>query len=149
MDCSPPGSSVHGDSPGKNTKAEYYSSIIASSGSSQPRDQTSVSRIAGRFFTIWAMREAQNTGVGSLSLLQGIFLTQDSNQGSPHPDYYTILISYYIGTGQSLSNSDTVQVTFSYYSLSPYTLSYKIKQRNYNHGHTRAFVDIQDYKDKK
>ena len=36
-DCSPPGSSVHGDSPGKNT------------------------------------------GVGSLSLLQGIFLTQGSN----------------------------------------------------------------------
>ena len=29
-----------------------------SRGSSQPRDQTQVSRIAGRFFTIWATREA-------------------------------------------------------------------------------------------
>ena len=29
-----------------------------SSGSSQPRDQTLVSHIAGRFFTIWAPREA-------------------------------------------------------------------------------------------
>ena len=38
MDCSPPGSSVHGDSPG-------------------------------------------NTGVGSLSLLQGIFQTQELNWG--------------------------------------------------------------------
>ena len=42
MDCSPPGSSVHGDSPGRNT------------------------------------------GVGSLSLLQGIFPTQGSNPGLPH-----------------------------------------------------------------
>ena len=41
MDCRPPGSSVHGDSPG------------------------------------------QNTGVGSLSLLQGIFPTQGSNPGFP------------------------------------------------------------------
>ena len=29
-------------------------------GSSQPRDRTQVSRIAGRFFTSWATREAQN-----------------------------------------------------------------------------------------
>ena len=29
-----------------------------SRGSSQPRDQTQVSRIAGRFFTVWATREA-------------------------------------------------------------------------------------------
>ena len=29
-----------------------------SRGSSQPRDQTQVSRIAGRFFTSWATREA-------------------------------------------------------------------------------------------
>ena len=42
MDCSPPGFSVHGDFPSKNT------------------------------------------GVGSLSLLQGIFLTQGSNPGLPH-----------------------------------------------------------------
>ena len=28
-------------------------------GSSQPRDQTQVSHIAGRFFTLWAIREAQ------------------------------------------------------------------------------------------
>ena len=91
-----------------------------SRGSSHPRDWTQVSRIAGRFFTSWATREAQeywsgspipspvdlsdpgiepgspilqsdsllaepqgkakNTGVGSLSLLQQIFLTQDRTQ---------------------------------------------------------------------
>ena len=38
-----------------------------SRGSSQPRDQTQVSCIAGRFFTSWATREAQEyTRVGSL-----------------------------------------------------------------------------------
>ena len=59
MDCSPPGSSVHGDSPGKNTGVGCHA-MLSSRGSSQPRDQTQVSRIAGGFFTIWATREAQN-----------------------------------------------------------------------------------------
>ena len=47
--------------------------------SSQPRDRTQVSPIAGRFFTIWAIRDAKNTGVGSLCLLLGVCLTQESN----------------------------------------------------------------------
>ena len=33
--------------------------IPFSSGSSQPRDQTQVSHVAGRFFTSWATREGQ------------------------------------------------------------------------------------------
>ena len=55
MDCSPPDSSVHGDSPGKNTGVGCHALL---QGSSQPRDWTKVSHIAGRFFTIWATREA-------------------------------------------------------------------------------------------
>ena len=88
MDCSPPGSSVHGDSPGENTgsglpcpplggfpnpSVERRSSTLQadslpsepsgkpkktgvgaypfSRGPSQPRNQISVSGIAGRFFT--------------------------------------------------------------------------------------------------
>ena len=44
--------------------------------SSQPRDWTKVSHIAGGFFTGEEFtREAKNTGVGSLSLLQWIFPT--------------------------------------------------------------------------
>ena len=54
-----------------------------SRGSSQPRDGTQVSRIAGGLFTSWAMWEA---AVGSLSLLQWIFLTQESIQGLLHYD---------------------------------------------------------------
>ena len=43
------------DFPGKNTGVV---AIPFSRGSSQPRDQRRVSCIAGRFFTIWATREA-------------------------------------------------------------------------------------------
>ena len=49
-----------------------------SRGSSQPRDWIQVSFIAGRFFTSWATREAKNTWVGNLSLLQWILLSVKS-----------------------------------------------------------------------
>ena len=52
--------------------------------SPQPRGQTQVSHISGRFFTSWTTREAQEYGVGSLSFLQGIFPTQELNQGLLH-----------------------------------------------------------------
>ena len=44
------------NSPGQNTGV---GSLLFSRGSSQPRDQTQVSRTAGGFFTSWATREAQ------------------------------------------------------------------------------------------
>jgi len=56
MDCSLPGSSVHGIS---QARILQWVAIFFSRGSAQPRDQTWVSWIAGRFFTIWATREAQ------------------------------------------------------------------------------------------
>ena len=49
----------------------------SSRGSSQPRNWTELSYIAGRFFTIWAIREPQEYWVGSLPLLQGNFLTRN------------------------------------------------------------------------
>ena len=80
MDCSPPGSSVHGDSPGKNTE---WVAMPSSRGSSQPRDWTQVSRIAGRFLIVWATRKPMNTGMGSLFFLQGIFPNPGIKPGSP------------------------------------------------------------------
>ena len=76
-----------------------------SRGSSWHRNWTGVSCIAGGFFTNWALREGQsvvsdsdsfqlyspwhspgqNTGVGSLSLFQGIFPTQGSLPGDSLP----------------------------------------------------------------
>ena len=55
MDCSLPGSSVHGILQGRILE---WIAISFSRGSSQSRDRTQVSCIAGRFFTIWATREA-------------------------------------------------------------------------------------------
>ena len=65
-----------------------------SRGSSQPKDQTQVSRIAGGFCTSWATGKPKNTSVGSLSLLQGIFLTQESNQGLLHCRRILYQLSY-------------------------------------------------------
>ena len=56
MDSSPPSSSVHGDSPGKNTAVGCHALL---QGSSQSRDQTQVSCIAGKFLTVGATREAE------------------------------------------------------------------------------------------
>ena len=55
MDCSVPGSSVNGIF---QARVLEWVAISISRGSSQPRDWTQVSHIAGRHFTIWATREA-------------------------------------------------------------------------------------------
>ena len=65
-----------------------------SRGFSQPRDQTQVSRIASGFFTSWATGKPKNTGVGSLSLLQQIFLTQELNWGLLHCRQILYQLSY-------------------------------------------------------
>ena len=51
MNSSPPGSSVHGI---LQARILGWVAIPFSKGSSRPRDQTLVSRIAGRFFILWA-----------------------------------------------------------------------------------------------
>ena len=53
--CSPPGSSVHGI---LQARILEWVAISFSRGSSQTRDWTQVSRIAGRRFNLWATREA-------------------------------------------------------------------------------------------
>ena len=54
MDCSPLGSFVHGIF---QARILEWVAMPSSRGSSQPRDQTQVSCIAGRFLTVWATRE--------------------------------------------------------------------------------------------
>ena len=56
MDCSWPGSSVHGI---LQTRLLEWVAFPFSWGSSQPRNQIQVSHVVGRFFTIWATREDQ------------------------------------------------------------------------------------------
>ena len=54
MNCSPPGSSIHGILQARILEGV---AISFSRGFSRPRDGTRVSRIVGRFFTNWATRE--------------------------------------------------------------------------------------------
>ena len=55
MDCSLPGSSVHGI---LQARILEWVAIPISRGSSQPRDWTHISCTADRFITIWVTREA-------------------------------------------------------------------------------------------
>ena len=57
MDCSLRGSSVHGIF---QARVLEWVAISFSRGSSRPRDQTQISRIAGRCFTIWTTRGAHS-----------------------------------------------------------------------------------------
>ena len=84
MDYSLPGSSVHENSSDKGRILEWVT-MPSSRGSSQPRDQTQVSRLQVDFLPAEPPAgKPKNTGMGSLSLLQGNFPTQESNWGLLH-----------------------------------------------------------------
>ena len=55
-----------------------------SNGSSQPRNRTGVSTLQADSLLSAPQGKSKNTGVGSLSVRQQIFLTQGSNQGLLH-----------------------------------------------------------------
>ena len=63
VDCSLPGSSVHGI---LQARVLEWAAISFSRGSSQPRDRTQVSRIAGRRFNLWATRESPKLSLAKL-----------------------------------------------------------------------------------
>ena len=72
VDCSPPGSSVHGI---LQARILEWAANPLSRGSSLPRDRIQVSCIASRFFTVRAIREAQFiTYSASISMFVNMFL---------------------------------------------------------------------------
>ena len=78
MGCSPPGSSVHGDSTGQNTGVGCHAllqGIFSTQGWNPGLPH------CRQILYHWTTREAQETGVGSLSVLQGTFRTQGTNWG--------------------------------------------------------------------
>ena len=70
-DYSPPGSSVHGI---LQARILEWVAIPFSRGSSQPRDQTQVFCIAGRFFTIWATKEVHAPYTGAPKYIKQILI---------------------------------------------------------------------------
>ena len=75
-------------------RIQEWVAMLSSRRPSKPRDQTQVSHIASRFFTSWATGKPMNPGMGSLSLLQGIFLTQELNGGFLHCRWVLNQLSY-------------------------------------------------------
>ena len=78
MDCSPPGFTVHGDSPGKNPAVGYYA--LLQGGLPNPGIEPRSPTLQVDSLPSEPSGKPQNTAVGSLSLLQGIFPTQESNR---------------------------------------------------------------------
>ena len=78
MDCKPARLLCPWDSPGKNT---VLGSMPSSRASSHPRDWTQAPCIAGDSLPSEPPGKPKNSGVRSLSLLQGIFVTQELNRG--------------------------------------------------------------------
>ena len=70
-----------------------------SRGSSQPRDLTRSPTLQVDSLPDEPQRKSKDTGVGSLSLLQGTFLTQESNQGLLHCRQILYKLSYQKGEG--------------------------------------------------
>ena len=60
IDCSPPGSSIHGIF---QARVLEWAAISFSRESSRPRDWTRVSRIVDRHFTVWATREVPGSNI--------------------------------------------------------------------------------------
>ena len=79
------------NSPGQNAGV---GSLSFSQRSSQPRDQTQVSSPAGNSLPAEPQGKPKNTGVGSLSLLQGIFPTQELNRDLLHCRRILYQLSY-------------------------------------------------------
>ena len=75
---------------------EYWNWVVFafSRGSSQPRDRTQVSALQVNFLPAEPPGKPKNTGVGTLSLLQGIFLTQESNPGLLYCRWILYQLSY-------------------------------------------------------
>ena len=84
VDCSPAGFSVHGDSPGKNSGGGLPNPGI------EPKSPTlQVDSLPSE-----PPGKPKNTRVGSLSLLQGIFLAQELNLGLLHCRWILYQLSY-------------------------------------------------------
>ena len=91
MDCSLPASSVHGDSPGKNWSGLPYPPLgdLLNPGIESRSPTLQLYSLPAE-----PQGKPKNAGVGSLSLLQWIFLAQESNQGLLHCRGILYQVSY-------------------------------------------------------
>ena len=81
MECSPPGSSVHGI---LQARILEWVAVPSSTDLPNPRIEPRSPTLQADSLLSEPLRKPKNSGVGSLSLLQGIFLTQESNLAFLH-----------------------------------------------------------------
>ena len=91
MDCSPPGSSVHGI---LQARILEWVTVLFSRRSSPPRDQTRSPTLQADSLPAELQGKPKNTGVYSLSLLQQIVLAQESKRGLLHCRWIPYQLSY-------------------------------------------------------
>ena len=92
MDCSPPGCSVHGDYPGKNTGVGCHAllqGIFPTQGLNPGLPTLQVDSLPSE-----PPGKPKNIGGGILSLFQGIFQTRESNWGLLHCRQILYQLSY-------------------------------------------------------
>ena len=99
MDCSLPGSSVHGI---LQARILDWVAVPFSRGSSQLRDRTQVSCTEANSLLSEPLGKPKSTRVGSLSFLQGIFQTQVLNWGLLHCRWILYQLSNTKGSQQKL-----------------------------------------------
>ena len=92
MDCNQPGFFVHGNFPGKNTGVGSHS--LRQGDLPNPGIKLRSSALQAESLPSELPGKPTNTGVGSLSLLQGIFLTQELNQSFLHCRHILYQLSY-------------------------------------------------------
>ena len=90
--------------------------IPFSRGSSQPRDRTQVSAMQVNSLPSEPQGKPKNTGLGSLPLIQHIFLTQELNQGLLHCRQILYQLSY-LGSCDFGAQEDKVFHYFHYFPI--------------------------------
>ena len=134
MDCSPPGSSVHGDSPGKNTGVGCHAllqEIVPTQGSNPGSSALQVDSLPLSHQGSPLGLQYSYTEVSSLSFLQGNFPTQESNQGLLHCRWILYQLSYQGIPIKSLCYTSETNVTLCVdcFSISSqYTFSINVSQ---------------------
>ena len=101
----PPGFPVHGDSPGKNPEVGCHALLEETFPKAGIKPKSLASQADS--LPVEPPGKPKNTGVGSLSLLQRIFPTQESNWGLLHCRWILYQLSYKVCNGSCINKTRT------------------------------------------
>ena len=106
-------------------KAMDWVAMPSSRASSQPRDLTQVSHIAGNSLPSEPQGKPKNTGVSNLSLLQGIFTTQESNQSLLHCRWILYQLRYQ-GSPLSIPIVNMLQISHACWLIATVSIHWSV-----------------------